>query len=309
VTQCGGSCYFEGAVSPIEAKLSILMGRPVTISRPYLLANLLLLRLTGLAVGGKGVISFAESKNGSIDILSNGSLMLMAPLLNNANIRILEKKSQAYIYRENAVIKKMFAFVGRRIFEILKSRPQNPGLTTEERAAQFKSLFMKNIGSIAPGLKRILEEANLGVPQPVEIKVKMKSTDLKFENQGFLSSDLEAKISEVLSKKEELTLSYFHVPSLAKKIDGRDGFLNLPEAPPSKVEIEKQNLGGGHAAALVDIIKDSQGRIEFLVVRNSWGGQGDSDKGYHYISTKYLSHYGASIIEWMVEIKPKETAN
>lgn len=304
VRQCEGSCYFEAVVSPLEAKLSTHFGRSVTVSRPHLFANLLMMRLAVLSVGGKGLFAFQESKHGITDIVSNGNVLLMSSLINNTGLRIMGPKSQAYLHKENAVMKDLYNTSGQLVYDLLHARPQKRFKTKAEAAADTSATLKASIISFMPKLKKILETSELSVPDAVtNFKIKPKNFDLEFEVGDQLSSALETRIIETLSKGEELTLVYFHINSYVKKRHGRDGFLTLSDNPIEKSEAEKNKKGGSHAVAVVDVIKNMSGRIEYIVIRNSWGGQGRSDRGYHYISIKYLKHYGGSVLDWSLQFK------
>ncbi len=213
-------------------------------------------------------------------------------------------KSQSYIYKENAVMKKLYNTIGQRIHDLLRSRQKKSFKTKEEAEIDASNALKAAISTFIPELKEILEDANLNTTDQISnIMIKPKSIGLEFEAGDRLSPASEASIVETLSRGEELTLNYFHVVSYTRRIDGHDGFLLLPENPIAKNEAEKNKMGGGHGVALVDVIKDRKGRVEYLVIRNSWGGQVKSDKGYHYISIKYLKYYGGSLLDWALEFK------
>jgi hypothetical protein len=188
----------------------------------------------------------------------------------------------------------------------------NPDLhieTTPEIQAALQDAFPQ----ISSAVEKILKQANLDVGHPAQkvgFLLEQKFIDSFGEDSNgkrYLPPELEKNILDNLSKGKELILSYYHVKPYEKRIDGRPGFLTLPDSGPyiSRKEINAYNaqvtdprlvIAGPHNATLVDVILGRTGRIEYLVIRNSWGLRETSDQGYYYISVDYLAEYGNAYI-------------
>ncbi len=145
------------------------------------------------------------------------------------------------------------------------------------------------------------------------VMAKTFSKKLNFDSQ-YLSPSLEELIIGSLQSGKELFLSYFHIRNYVRKLNDRKGFLMLTPAEQSQPippdQAIKNKLGNYHAVVIVDVIKNKAGRIEYLVVRNSFGDHALTDNGYNYIHVNYLAQYGANIVDWVIalrkEFKPSD---
>jgi len=314
VTQCAGSCYFEASVANAESLLSKHMGETVTFSRPRLFAMTMLLRLSFLSTMKDNMFVKTSSQGGIVDIISGGSTSLM-PLVFNDGLTLYGPKSQADIYKENKVIKQLH----RKIGELFYLRLHDPSLVEQDVKSKadaetsYTKLVKDSLPILIEEMKRIILSADLGPGRKVPgNKFGSKNLPVSFEKDSEgtarLTPETEQMIVDRLSQKEELLMTYFHNQAYVHKENGRDGFLSIPEntQPMSKEEAGKKKLGGGHGVVLVDVIRGKDGRIEYLVVRNSWGAQGDTDGGHHYISVKYLHFYGLHLSNLEVKVMPPE---
>lgn len=306
VSQCGGTCYIEAAAAVIDSKLSTLLKRPVTISRADLFMKTLKYKMDTLARTLKNLPAKIESASAVSDIISGGNLLQIQSVLAKFSIEILEGRSQTEVYRDNKRLKYIFTKSGELIYSQLRSQ-EATATTKEDTDTRLRDEFKTMTGSILEDLNRdpIISERPLGRQiGPLTVKIKPLLIEIEPFKRYYqrITPNKEKEIIELLAKGE-LSLSYFHIKDYVKRKFGRDGFLDLPNTIDlfSKAEITKKKRGGAHAIALVDVILGEDRRIEYFVVRNTWGGGGDTDQGYHYISVDYLAHYGFQIYD--LEIK------
>jgi hypothetical protein len=178
-----------------------------------------------------------------------------------------------------------------------------------EITPQIKAALQETLPRITSEIDAILDQAGLEVGSPVKkIEFKLNRTFVDFEDgahgKKHLKPEIEKYILDRVSQGKELILSYFHMKPYTERVGGRRGFVKLPDSGPPYLSIKEvlaKNakikdpalvLGGFHNTAVVDVIRSPTGRIEYLVIRNSWGQKDTSDQGYYYISVDYLAEVG-----------------
>ncbi len=315
VSQCRGTCYFESNTSAIGSKISKLLGQAVEVSRPHLFVHNLITRLKSLSEARPNVFDAPDlrSVDGLADFVSGGSEGELAYTLKNTSIHLISPRTQIEIYRENQIIQNIYNKVGEAVYNLLHSRKfPATGFKSDDEALIDQSYELKQaVEKISAEAERLLEES--GVPEGVRIdnpKIKNLTYDLEFEDgpggQVYLKTETEKRIVDQLEKGVEPVLSYFHVTEYSRTMNGHDGFMMLPEKgePLAARAVFRRRKGGPHAISLVDVMRNSEGRIQYLVVRNSWGSRRRTDYGYNYISMAYLKHYRAAmaeINEWWID--------
>lgn len=317
VSQCSGSCYFETSVEVTESNLAKLFGKSTSISRPHFFAQTLLFRLNYLAQHGSIVGIRLNLENGVPDVMTEGNPSAMAKIATLRPLHIVQQKSQAQVEKENQVLQLIQNKTSQVLQQILHEHQVMTGLLESQKQGRIQITpdvqyaLKKAEPVIESEIKRILQAHEID-PGPPLSKLAFHSTETLIEFEADIWSprlkpEIENKLISHVSQGKELFLLYYHVKPYEGAVNGRPGFLLLPkDGPPlSKKEVTEKKLGGGHAAALVDVIRGPDGHIQFLVVRNSWGLKDGSDMGYYYISVDYLAEYGnASISEIDIIRKP-----
>ncbi|MGZ5279094.1 MAG: hypothetical protein ACXWC9_04085 [Pseudobdellovibrionaceae bacterium] len=255
------------------------------------------------------------TKGGQADFVSGGNQYEIKYLLKESPIHLVGPRSQLETYKENLVIRKIFNQVSQDVYDLLHSRkfPEAGFKSADEAFKARNTALDKGIARISAKAKKLLDES--GTPSGIAIEnlnTKTKNYGLDFEmdpnGRLALKPEIEKQIVNKLGNGEELVLNYFHLLEYTKRINGRDGYLDLPDhGDPISAELALKNKqGGSHAIALVDVIRDSSGRIQYFVVRNSWGIRRRTDNGYNYISLAYLKQYGAEVTEWSIDAISRE---
>ncbi|MBC7465625.1 MAG: hypothetical protein H7256_06490 [Bdellovibrio sp.] len=298
VSQCVGTCYLEATASVVESKLSHYLNKPVTISRASFFMTNLMSRIESLLDrDSEGLRSAINSAAGKIDIVSNGSVRQMEDLLNSRSIEVFtQPRTQSEVYAENKLIKYIHEKTSRFLYELTRQIDANEVQNEQQADAAFQSLLKSRINDLISDLKnddtiknrpkgKRLDDFEFKL-RPLQIYLQ-KTAD----NKTRLGPDLEKDIINRLKQNGELELSYYHIKDYVRRRNGHDGFLELPENEKllTSAEVKKRKLGGGHLVSVVDVLLDANHRIEYLVVKNTWGAQGDTDRGYHYISIDYLT--------------------
>jgi hypothetical protein len=242
-----------------------------------------------------------RSRSGVADWVSSGTVLKLLNFVNLKGVDIRGPKTQLEIFQENRVMAEMARRAGERLYEILHA-PIHQVHNSAESALSYRSQRIdshrEEIESI---VDRVLQEFPVGevTRWPSEFKFEVGKVPLQMESAFLTRPQLSPRIEQVLierlSRGEELYLTYLHVFSYARKVDGRDGFMDIPRSLSERVTADQVlkshgELGGVHAAPVVDVIKQN-GRITHLVVRSSWGHQAGADSGHFYVSIQYLAEF------------------
>lgn len=288
VTQCAGTCYFESALGSIESKYSQYTQSKLGLSRPHLFAELIIFRLK-ILTGPQANQIMLTPKDGLMDFVSAGNVNMMQTLLNQSSLYVTPDKSSDVINRENTIIESLYKTAGTEVHKILDGSNNIDPIQ--------KQKLKEALPEIENTLNKVLTAANIKVDIASNQHLfSFEKVRLVFDpnsNKPLLSTLTEREINERVSKNEELMLSYKH--SLDLEVQDR---LEIP-AGMENYDLAKamsEGRAGGHFANIVDVIKDNDGRISYLVIKNSWGPKkANSDKGYQYMSVEYFKKYGEAI--------------
>lgn len=304
VSQCQGTCYFEGFVSVFESMLSHHLQRPLSVSRPHLFAELILEKIRRVQVLGVTKASAMSAGPLEVDFVSSGNRFEMKSLINFSPIVLTRPKNQSEVYLENKVMERMHRhaaiFLKDRLRELF---PKGAQPSKQQFEDAMKSALLEALPEVRNIVYKVLQEHLIKeVIGRTRVTVKTDYIFPEFENSESgghrLSEKTEYKIMQHLSERGELALDYFHILPYVRKRAGRPGFLELPEqgVPMTFKQALRKKQGGGHTASIVDVVTGEDGHIQYLVVRNSWASRNRSDFGHHYISVEYLHHYKADFL-------------
>lgn len=288
VTQCAGTCYFESALGSIESKYSQYKQSKLGLSRPHLFAELIIFRLK-ILTGPQANQIMLTPKDGLMDFVSAGNVNMMQTLLNQSSLYVTPNKTSTAITRENKIIEILYKTAGTEVHKILD------GSNTLDPIQKQK--LKEALPEIENALNQVLTDANIKVDIASNQHLfSFEKVRLVFDpnsDKPLLSTLTEREINERIDKNEELMLSYKH--SLDLEVQDR---LEVP-AGMENYDLAKamsEGRAGGHFANIVDVIKDSDGRISYLVIKNSWGPKkANSHRGYQYMSVEYFKKYGEAI--------------
>lgn len=288
VSQCAGTCYFESALGSIESKYSQYSQRQVGLSRPHLFAELIIFRLKTLTSPQSNQIMLT-TKEGLMDFVSAGSVNMMKSFFNQSSLYVTKNKNSSLISRENEILQIMYKTAGTEVHKILN------GSTNPD--ANQKQKLKEALPEIEKALNEILNKAKLKTEHPSNQHLfSFENIRVIFEANSpkpLLSKLTENQIIDHISKGEELMLSYKHSLDLEvqDRLEISPGMENY-----NLTKAISEGRAGGHFANIVDVIKDNDGRVSYLVIKNSWGPKREnSDHGYQYMSVEYFQKYGEAV--------------
>ncbi|MCB0419412.1 MAG: hypothetical protein KDD61_00335 [Bdellovibrionales bacterium] len=304
-TQCEGTCYFEAFAAALESEMSIQRNRPTFVSRLQLFANLIEARLEQAETG---FLKLDDSKNGQIDFVSYDSPNRMFNALTRSkDVYYRETASQREVYLENRQIETLYMLISRELY--LMKRGRLKGVENPEERKRIQDEITKELKKKT---KRFLEE-NFSWEQYHRTRIKggfrrhiFDSLIVESEGRYHFVESAEREIVEALERGSELVLTASFIESFLQKKDGINGFFDINS---SYLKNKSTYLNGKkinrHAVVIVDVIKDSDGHIHYLVVRNSEGYSGRSSNGYYYISMAYLKEVGRFLIQ-IIDVQLEE---
>ena len=300
--QCGGTCYLEAVIETVDRELRVSGGIQYRLNRPQLFARWLVQRISKLNFSASNLqVQINE-------MMQSGSVIQFIEFL-SGNLKLSAGVTTA------EAMQKEDAFIQSFTNEIIglakthdNKESKSSGLillsgTQTSSNSDFQTAFRKYVDWLKTEVSKVSPTLS-----GFENKLTFKKADLSkaLTEKPEFQPQIEEELKNRLNRGRGVMVRFHILNSLQSIQDGRAGFYDIQS---DKLNSERAVLMGLakdenlHFGAIIDYIEGGDGRIEYLVMKNSWGSENFvTDNGYIYLSVRYLSVFGREL--YFTDISP-----